>query len=94
MSVRIIVYGALAVAEAKVISEPELVKIAAQAADVARGTAPVDTGHFQASISSSGRLIINSDEAAAHIEFGTSDTIAHFTMVNAARQFGRYTGTS
>jgi len=36
--------------------------------------------------------IVNSDDVAGYVEYGTSDTPAHATMTNAARRFGRYTG--
>lgn len=90
------VYAAQALAEARRLSQPKRVEIAHQVAQLARSTAPVRTGEFRDSIdveSGGDRVaVVNNSERAGYIEYGTSDTPAHATMTNAARQFGRYTG--
>lgn len=72
------------------------VVIAHEAADVARTTAPVESGEYRAGagvrLEGDEVAIINSDPESHYKEYGTSDTVAHMTMTNAARQFGRYTG--
>ena len=90
------VFPAQALAEARRLSTPRRVEIAQQAADIARSTAPVQSGEFQDGIgvetSGDKVAIVNNDPEAGYKEYGTSDTPAHATMTNAARQFGRYTG--
>lgn len=95
-SIRVTVYAAQAVAEARQISNPERAKIAEQAAGIARGNAPVLTGAYRGGIGveagGSRVAIVDTDEDAIYKEYGTSDTPAHMALTNAARQFGRYTG--
>jgi hypothetical protein len=95
---RVTVFTAQALAEARKLSRDGRVQIAEQAASVARGSSPVLTGTFRGGIgvetSGDSVSIVNTDEDAFYIEYGTSDTPAHATMTNAARRFGRYTGMS
>lgn len=95
-SARVTVYVAAALAEARKLSTPKRVEIANQAASVARGSAPVESGEYRAGVgveaSGDKVAIVNNDPEAGYKEYGTSDTPAHATMTNAARQFGRYTG--
>lgn len=94
--VRVTVYAAQALAEARRLSTPKRVEIAQQAADIARSTAPVESGEFRDGIgveASGDRVaIVNNDPEAGYKEYGVKDRPAHATMTNAARQFGRYTG--
>lgn len=95
-SARVTVYAAQAVAEARRLSKDKRVEVANQAAAAARGSAPVDSGKFRDSIgvevSGDKVAIVNNDDAAGYIEYGTSTHAPHGTMTNAARQFGRYSG--
>jgi hypothetical protein len=94
--VRIEVYNALAIAEARLGTKEGLEAIAQAIVDDARGSAPVETGEFRDSmaVSSAGNKVYAEaqDEKAIYVEYGTSDTPAHATMTNAARKFGKYTG--
>lgn len=96
MAVRVTVYAGQAIAEARVISGPERVKIANEAAGIARANAPVLTGAYRGGIGVEGGgarvAIVDTDPDAVYKEYGTSDTPAHMALTNAARQFGRYTG--
>lgn len=93
---RVVVYTAQALAEARRLSTPKRVEVATRAAGIARSTAPVESGEFQSGVgvevNGDQVSIVNSDPEAGYKEYGTSDTPAHATMTNAAKQFGRYTG--
>lgn len=95
-TVRVQVYAAQAVAEARRLSKDKRVEVAGKIAESARANAPVRTGTFRDSINveQSGDVVavVNDDPVAGYVEYGTSDTPAFATMTNAARQFGRYTG--
>ena len=90
------VYQSVVVQQARRISTPDRVEIAHQIASVHRGSAPVDTGAYRDGVtvvtSGDDVSVVNRDPDAKYKEYGTSDTPAHSTMTNAARQFGRYTG--
>lgn len=95
--VRIVIFEDLAIAEAKATMGDALQVIGQAIADVARGSAPVDSGGFRDSIVCEGsgdKVTVEADDEgrAFFIEYGTSDTPAHATLTNAARQFGKYTG--
>lgn len=96
MGVRVFVYSAQARQAALEISTPKREEIANQAADIARSTAPVLTGEYKGGVGvrSAGTevTLFDDDPEAAWKEYGTSDTPAHATLTDAARQFGRYTG--
>lgn len=96
MAARVTVYAAQAVAEARELSTPERVKIAEAAASAARGAAPVLTGAYQGGmgveVSGDQVSIVDTDPDAVFKEYGTSDTPAHMSLTNAARQYGKYTG--
>lgn len=96
MTARVTVFAGEAIAEARRLSTPQRVQVAHQIAASARGSAPVETGKFRDSIGvetgGDQVAVVNNDEDAGYIEYGTSDTPAHATMTNAARRFGRYTG--
>lgn len=93
---RVTVYEAIAIAEARVIARAQLLDIAGQVAATAKSSAPVESGQYRAGIGVETRgnkvFVVNNDEEAIYKEYGTSDTPAHATMTNAARQFGKYTG--
>lgn len=92
------VYGAVVIRQARHLSVPDRVEIADQIVVDHRGTAPVDSGAYRdgATVSQVGDnvSVFNRDPDAIYKEFGTEDTPAHATMVNAARRHGRYTGWS
>ncbi len=94
--VRVTVYSRQAIAEAYRVSTEQRARIAHQAAAIARDRAPVETGEYRDGIGvevegDKVRLVDNDDEAF-YKEYGTSDTPAHATLTDAARQFGRYSG--
>jgi hypothetical protein len=93
---RVIIYTALVRAAASRYSTDLRAAIASAAADIARSTAPVDSGEFKvgagSEVAGETVLIVNNDPEAGYKEYGTSDTPAHMTMTNAARKFGRYYG--
>lgn len=64
-----------------------LIEAAQIARDYAEATAPVDTGAYRSRFrveQSGGEVyVVNDDEAAAAIEFGTADTPAHLTLMRA-----------
>lgn len=73
-------------------------QIAHLAADDARTEAPVLTGAYRGGITvfvdeGEGTVTISdTDETAIHKEYGTSDTPAHATLINAASRYGKYYG--
>lgn len=77
-------------------STPDRVRIAGEIETGARARAAIETGHFAASYSveTSGDdvAVVNSDEAAAFIVFGTSDTPPHVELIDEARKHGKYSG--
>ena len=96
--VRVTVYPGAAIAEARAALGEQLMQVAQAVEQTARGSAPVETGQFRNSFgvegsAGAGRIaVVNTDPAAFYIEYGTSDTPAHATLTNAARQYGKYTG--
>lgn len=76
-----------AIATSQIVEE-SLVEAAELGRTYAESIAPVDTGSFRDSFrveSSPGEArLINDDEAAAAIEFGSDDTPAHHTLAQAA----------
>ena len=71
-------------------------RLAGKIADAAAASAPVESGKFAASIhavtAGDDVAVVSSDEAAPHIEYGTSDTPPHATISNAARRYGQLRG--
>lgn len=98
MGVRVFVYSAQARQAAMEISTEQRAQIASQIADVARSSAPVLTGEYKGGIGTSvdgvDVQVFDDDPEAGFKEYGTSDTPAHATLTDAARRFGRYTGTT
>lgn len=94
--VRIEVWPALAIAEAKATMGDALTVIAQAIVDDARGAAPVETGEWRNSmvVTGGGAQVYaeSTDPESIYKEYGTSDTPAHATMTNAARKYGKYTG--
>lgn len=81
---------------AKRYSTPDRIRIAEQIETASRARAAVETGHYAASygveVSGDDVAVVNDDEAATFIVFGTSDTPPHAEMIDEARKFGKYTG--
>lgn len=96
MAIRVFLNRAELLAEARKISTDERVEIAHQAAGDAVADAPVLTGDYRDGIhvetNGDQVSIVDDDPDAVYKEFGTSDTPAHMTLVEAASRYGRYTG--
>ncbi len=96
MAVRVFVYSAQARQAAYEISTEKRAEIASEAAGIARGSAPVETGEYRGGIGVTVAgfevSIVDEDPEASFKEYGTSDTPAHASVTDAARRFGRYTG--
>lgn len=94
--VRITVYGAEAIAEARAAILPGLVRIADAIVEDARASAPVLTGHYRdgvrTEVSGEQVSVVDDDPLAGFKEYGTHDTPAHATLTDAARQYGKYSG--
>lgn len=95
-SVRVTVFPDQAIAEARRVSTPQRVEIAHQIAGIAQGNAPVLTGAYRdgigVEVNGDEVSVVDTDPDSVYKEFGTSDTPAHAVLVEAAKQFGRYTG--
>ncbi|HEY3557399.1 MAG TPA: hypothetical protein VGL05_08045 [Kribbella sp.] len=95
-SIRVTVFPDQAVAEARRVSTPDRIDIAHQAAGIAQGNAPVLTGRYRDGISVEVNgdevAIVDTDPDSVYKEFGTSDTPAHAVLIEAASQFGKYSG--
>lgn len=96
MASRVTIYEHQALVEAFHLSTPERVEIAGEIAANAIAAAPVVTGEYRGGIAvevDGDRVsVVDNDETAFFKEYGTSDTPAHATLTDAARQFGRYSG--
>ncbi|WP_432845976.1 HK97 gp10 family phage protein [Amycolatopsis sp. CA-161197] len=96
MGVRITLYRAELLAEARRLSTEQRVEIAHEAAGDAVADAPVLTGEYRDGISVETNgdqvSIVDSDPEAVYKEYGTSDTPAHMTLTEAASKYGKYTG--
>lgn len=95
--VRITVYGAQAIAEAAKASLQGRTEIAEKIAEEARAAAPVLTGAYRdgihAEVDGNNVRVVDDDEDAIYKEYGTSRTPAHATLTDAARKYGKYSGT-
>jgi hypothetical protein len=93
---RIQIFEAQAIREARHLSTPERVEIAEQIVADARAAAPVLTGEYQAgmAVEANGDTVaaVDNDDEAGFKEYGTADTPAHATLTNAARRYGKYSG--
>jgi hypothetical protein len=96
MTVRVTVYTAQALREALRLSTPKRQQIAQQIAAEARADAPVRTGEYRDGIGTrteGDRVFVQDDDPESVFkEYGTSDTPAHASLTDAARQYGRYSG--
>lgn len=96
MAVRVRVFNAQALREARRLSTIERVVVAREAAAEARADAPVRTGEYRDGITvqteSDEVRLVDTDPEAIHKEYGTSDTPAHAVLTDAARKRGRYRG--
>jgi hypothetical protein len=96
VSIRVTVYEAEALREARRISTEDRVQIAEQIAQQAIGSAPVLTGEYRGGIavevSGDDVRVVDNDPTAGFKEYGTADTPAHATLTDAARQHGKYSG--
>lgn len=94
--VRITVFDAVVLAEARRLSTPDRVQVAEQIVADARPVAPVETGEYQTgmAVEVDGDTVaaVDNDPEAGFKEYGTSDTPAHATLTNAARRYGKYSG--
>ena len=95
---RVVIYRDQSREEAYMGSTEDRAQIAGQAADIARANAPVQTGEYRSGIGvvvdeGEGLVqIVDDDPEAEWKEYGTSDTPAHAVLVNAASEFGKYSG--
>ena len=96
MAVRVRVFHAQALAEARRLSTVQRVVVAREAAAEARADAPVRTGEYRDGITVQTEgdevRLVDTDPEASHKEYGTSDTPAHAVLTDAARKRGRYRG--
>lgn len=94
--IRIRVFDAQLLAEARRLTTPQRVDIAERIADEARADAPVRTGEYRGGmgVETDGDFVrvVDTDDEAFYKEYGTSDTPAHASITNAARRHGRYRG--
>jgi hypothetical protein len=94
--IRVTVYEAEALREARKISTEKRIEIAEQVAREAISAAPVLTGEFRDNIgvraSGDDGRVVDEDETAVFKEYGTVDTPAHATLTDAARHHGKYSG--
>ncbi|MGW5645062.1 HK97 gp10 family phage protein [Saccharopolyspora sp. NPDC003752] len=94
--VRVRVFNAQALAEARRLSTDERGRIAREAAADARADAPVRTGEYRdgigVQVDGNEVRLVDTDPEAIHKEYGTLDTAAHAVLTDAARKRGRYRG--
>ena len=96
VTVRTAVFKQQAARDAYRSSTEQRARIAHQATDEARAEAPVLTGAYRdgmgVEVSGADVTMVDNDPDAFYKEFGTSDTPAHATMINAASRYGLYSG--
>lgn len=94
--VRVTVFAQRVIAEAYRLSTPKRVQIAEEMVAIAQPQAAVQTGSYKSSydVETDGDRVfaVNNDPDASYITFGTSDTPPHDELLEAARQFGKYSG--
>ena len=70
--------------------------IADAIASEAKSIAPVLEGDYRGgmhvTVSGTTVMVVDTDEAAIHKEYGTADTPAHASLTNAALKHGKYQG--
>ncbi|GAC59341.1 MULTISPECIES: hypothetical protein [Gordonia] len=96
VSLRSRVFAKAAIAQANATSVEQRAQVAHRAASDARAEAPVLTGEYRDGITviveGEDVTLSDTDETAIHKEYGTSDTPAHATLINAASRYGTYYG--
>lgn len=96
MAARITVYAAQAAAEAVQQSTPARKQVADAMVAIAQPQAAVETGSFKSNyaVEQDGDQVfaVNNDPDAQYIVYGTSDTPPHDELIQAGRQFGKYSG--
>jgi hypothetical protein len=96
MAVRVTIYRDELLREARRLSTPQRVEIAHEAAGDAVADAPVLTGEYRDGIgvetAGDSVKIVDNDPESFWKEFGTSDTPAHATLIEAAKRYGTYSG--
>ncbi len=96
MAARVTIFPAQAVREAYRLSTEKRAQIAHQIAGDARAAAPVRTGEYRGGIGvevdGDQVMVVDNDPEAFYKEYGTSDTPAHASLTDAARQYGKYSG--
>jgi hypothetical protein len=94
--VRVTVFGAEAIREARASIMPDLEHVGEQIVADARASAPVRRGDYrdgvELEVSGDQVRVVDNDPAAGFKEYGTSDTPAHATLTDAARRYGKYSG--
>jgi hypothetical protein len=95
-AVRIRVFDATLLAEARRATTPQRADIAEQIVDEGQADAAVRTGEYRGgmAVEVDGDIVraVDTDPEAAYKEYGTADTPAHAALTNAARRHGRYRG--
>jgi hypothetical protein len=96
VGIRVTLYRAQLLAEARKLSTDRRVEIAHEAAGDAVADAPVLHGDYRDGISVETNgdqvSIVDTDPDAIYKEYGTSDTPAHMSLTEAASKYGKYTG--
>lgn len=96
MGIRVTLYRAQLLAEARKLSTEQRVEIAHEAAGEAVADAEVLTGRYRDGIhveTDDDRVsIVDDDPDSPFKEYGTSDTPAHMALTDAASRYGKYTG--
>jgi hypothetical protein len=94
--VRVTVYGAKAIAEARHVTLAERIRIGNDIVQEARADAPVVTGDYRDGITlevdGDHVTVVDNDPDAGWKEYGTSTHAAHATLTDAARAHGKYSG--
>jgi hypothetical protein len=96
VGIRVTVFPAQAIRDALEASTPQRVRIANEIVAIAQPEAPSVTGAYKGAygVEQDGDRVsaVNNDPDAAYIVFGTEDTPPHDELLEASKQFGKYTG--
>lgn len=96
MAARLTIYPNAARVQARESSTEQRIDIAQAVADAARSHAPVHDGDYRdgiaVQIDGTHVSVVDNDPDAVFKEYGTSDTPAHASLTDSARQYGRYSG--
>lgn len=97
MAARVTIYGEAAIRQAMRTTVADRTRIAEAIAADARSSAAVLTGEYRdgigVEVAGEQPRVVDTDPESIHKEYGTSDTPAHAALTDAARQYGKYTGT-